>query len=184
MNNAPDILSLTYKKQIDEVCKSLPNIGLKNFVMYLVYNDGSTLILSNVYSILKPYYLESLCEEDHTYTSEMILPFHQGYYLCKEQQALSPNLKELFGTKYNIHPVYNIIRRHSECTFVFSAINDSPIDSAQIFYEKTVKQFEDFCICFLDALAGLIIKSSPEHRYSFALTNKSLRDAIIRQGYV
>lgn len=183
MNNASDILSFTYKNQIDEACKYLPNLGLKNFVMYLIYNDGSTLILSNVYSIIEPYYQEALCEEDYTYTPEMIQPFHQGYYLCEEQSSMSENLKELFGKKYHLHPIFNIIRKHPECTFVFSAINDSPINFAQKFYEKTVKKFEDFCIRFLDALAGYIVKASPEHRYSFALTNKPLRDAIIRQGY-
>ena len=178
-----DILSLAYKNQIDAVCKILPNMGLKNFVMYLIFNDGNILILSNVYCILKPYYQDSLYREDYTYTSELIQPINEGYYLCNEQKSLSPNLKSLFAEKYNLHPIFNIVRKHPECTFVFSAVKDSPVDSAQIFYERTVKKFEDFCIRFLDEAVGLIIASNPAYRFSFVLNNKALRDAVIRQGY-
>lgn len=180
MNEAPYILSLAYKKQIDEVCQSLPALGLKHCVMYLIFNDGSTFVLSNVYSILKPYYYEALYKEDYTCSNELI---QQDYYLINETSSVSSGLKERLSSQFNVYPIYNIIRSHSECTFVFSAIRDAPMESAQLFYEKTVKKFELFCIQFVDAFLDLIVRSNPAYRFSFVLNNKSLRHAIIRQGY-
>lgn len=176
-------MSLAYKQQIDEVCKSLPDLGLKHFVMYIIFNNGSTFVLSNVYPILKAYYQDALFKEDYTYTPEWIKPIPKGYYLCDETQTLSPRLKELLAEHYKIYPAYNIIRPHVECSFVFSAIREIPTKNGHLFYEKTISAFEEFCIRFVDTFLDLIISCNPTYRYSFILTNKMLRDAVIKQGY-
>ncbi|WP_035918691.1 helix-turn-helix transcriptional regulator [Legionella fairfieldensis] len=183
MCEIPYILSLAYRTQIDEVCKSLPSMGLDHMVMYLVFNDGRVFVLSNVYSILKPYYQEALYQHDYTYTLPLIQSAKNGYYLCQEAPAISNELNDLFDKKYKLYPIYNIVRPHAECTFIFSAIRKNPIDRADLFYKKTVKSFESFCIHFVDTFLDLILKQNPAYRFSFVLTNKRLRDAVIRQGY-
>lgn len=183
MSDIPFILSLAYRKQIDEACKPLSNMGLKHFVMYIVFNDSTTFVLSNVYPILKSYYQDALYKEDYTYTPNLLSPGVGGYYLCDKTESLSTRLKELFAEKYNMHPTYNIVRKHTECTFVFSAITDRLITQSGRFYEETIKEFETFCINFVDTFLDLIINCNPSYRFSFILTNKALRDAVIRQGY-
>jgi DNA-binding CsgD family transcriptional regulator len=183
MSDVPYILSLAYKKEIDEVCKPLANMGMKHAVMYLVFNDGSTSVLSNVYPILKPYYQDELYKEDYTYTEEM-MQLNRDHYLCGENKAVSERLKTLLAEKYHIHPTYNLVRHHPECTFVFSAICGAPIDSAEKFYQKTVVNFEKFCIHFVDKFLDLIIKCHPDYKHSFILTNKKLRDSVINRSYI
>lgn len=178
----PFILSLAYKDKIEEICKPLANMGLKHFVMYIVFNDDSTLVLSNVFQILKPYYQEALYHEDYTYSRNLITS-SSNYYLCRDKGSISKKLQLLLSHKYNVCPTYNIVRVHSECTFVFSAIRDEFMDEEHLFYERTIKDFENFCINFVDAFLDVIIQYNPSYRFSFILTNKTLRDAVIKQGY-
>lgn len=179
MNGIPFILSLAYRDQIDEVCKSLPTLGLKQFVMYLIFNNGSTFVLSNVYPILKTYYQESLYREDYTYTPSL-LRNDAGYYFCNEGGSVSDRLRKILAEKHNIYPIYNIVRHHTECTFVFSAIRDLPIEDEKSFYSKTIKKFESFCINFVDHFIDIIITHNPVYRHSFIFVNKQLRDSVIR----
>ncbi|ASQ46856.1 response regulator transcription factor [Legionella clemsonensis] len=183
MKDVPYILSLAYKKQIDEVCKPLGRMGLKHFVMYLIFNDGTPLILSNVYPIILSYYQEALYKEDYTYTARLIDAAREGFYLCNEVQSISPQFKELLAEKYNIHPNYNLVRRCAECTFIFSAIRDTPTEASHLFYKKTIAAFENFCVNFVDAFLELITFCNPKYKLSFILTNKSFRHAVIKGGY-
>ena len=176
-----DILSLTYKVRINEVCKQLPNLGLDNVVMYIVFNDERVFTLSNVDS--KPHSQEEPHQQDYSYIMPLIELARYGYYLYNEADSISKHFKELFKDKYNLFPIYNIVRKHSECIFIFSAIRKKPVDDPQAFYQKTVKSFETFCMRFLDTFLDLIIQQYPDYRFSFILTNKKLRDAAIRQGY-
>jgi DNA-binding CsgD family transcriptional regulator len=183
MKEIPYILSLAYKKQIDEVCKPVANIGLKHFVMYLVFNDGTPFILSNVYPLIPVYYQDELYKEDYSYTPGMIEFAREGYYLFDKVTAISPRFKDILAEQYKIYPAYNIVRRCAECTFVFSAIRNTPTDSSQHFYKKTIASFEKFCANFVDAFLNLIIFCNPKYKYSFILTNKNFRHAIIKGGY-
>ena len=56
----PFILSLKYRQEITSFCKSLSKIGLDYMVMYVVFNDGSRFVLSNIFHMLEAYYGESL----------------------------------------------------------------------------------------------------------------------------
>jgi len=183
MEEIPYNLSLAYKEQIDEMCKPLVSMGLKHAVMYLLFNDGSTFVLSNLYSLAKPYYQEGLSKEDYVYTRKMLISATPGYYLYEETPCISNHFKKLLAKQYKVYPIYNLVRPHAECSFVFSAIRDTPSESPQLFYEKTLQKFETFCIQFVDAFLDLIIHCNPTYRFSFILTNKKLRDAVIRQGY-
>ncbi|CEK09263.1 response regulator transcription factor [Legionella hackeliae] len=182
MKEVPYILSLAYKKQIEEACIPLRQMGLKHFAMYLIFNDGSLLILSNVFPIILSYYQDALYKEDYTYTSRMTDSSHGDHYLCDEVEFVSSRLKKILNEQYNLHPTYNIIRRSAECTFVFSAIRDMPTNSEQ-FYKKTIRAFENFCIHFVDKFLELITYCNSKYRYSFILTNKAHRHAVIKGGY-
>ncbi|KTC84963.1 helix-turn-helix transcriptional regulator [Legionella brunensis] len=183
MKDVPYILSLAYKKQIEEVCKPLVNMGLKHFVMYLIFNDGSLLVLSNVYPVINSYYQDELYKEDYSYTPRLIDAAQKGYYLCDEVEFTSSNFKNLLAEKYSIYPLYNIVRRCAECTFVFSAIRNAPVDSSALFYRKTISAFESFCAHFVDSFLDLIVYCNPKYKYSFILTNPTYRHAIIKGGY-
>lgn len=179
----PFILSLKHKEKIEEVCKPLSNLGLTNFVMYIVFNNGQTFVLSNVFNLLQSYYQDELYKEDYTYTKGFIDPVHSGHYFCEEEGALSPRIKDLCSQKYNYYPTYNLVRKHSECTFVFSAIKSHRDGNVNHFYKHTVSSFEHFCIHFVDSFLALILEHNPEYRYSFVLTNKALRDSVIKNQY-
>ncbi|KTD17917.1 response regulator transcription factor [Legionella jordanis] len=183
MNDVPYILSLAYKKQIDDVCKPLASIGLKHFVMYVIFNDGTPFILSNVYPVTQAYYRDELYKEDYNYTPQMIEHAGEGYLLTNKGECISPRLRAMLAEEYKIYPVYNLVRRCAECTFVFSAIRGVPTEDSQSFYDKTVRSFENFCTSFVDAFLELIEFCNPKYKYSFILTNKHFRHAIIKRGY-
>lgn len=182
MREIPYILSSAYKKQIAEVCKPLLNLGINYFVLYIAFNDGSAFVLSNAHLILTPYYQETLFKEG-TINSQTLFQSDEGYYLNKNIKSFSNYLSEIFAQKYNLFPVYHLVRKSSECTFVFSAVRAFPVDCEETFYKKTVKKFENFCVNFVDHFIDLIIQSNPNYRHAFILNSKSLRDAVIRQGY-
>ena len=62
----------------------------------------------------------------------------------------SPRRKDILEEKYDLYRVYNIVRSHPECTFVFSAISNQKKDDDLQFYKKSINDFEEFCIKFLD----------------------------------
>lgn len=183
MNDIPYILSLAYKKQIEPVCNYIKTIGLNYFVMYLVLNDGNLFILSNVYPILKPYYQEALYKQDYTYTAPVIASATEGYYLCTNIDSVTPDFKKILAEKYSIFPIYNIVRSCVECTFIFSAICNTPVDLPLLFYKKTIASFENFCTNFVDSFLNLITMYNPNYKYAFILSNKAFRHAIIKGGY-
>ncbi|MCE3045424.1 helix-turn-helix transcriptional regulator [Legionella sp. 16cNR16C] len=183
MKDIPYITSLAYKPQIEAVCKQLESIQIDGFVMYLIFNDGGVFILSNVFPILKTYYQECLYTEDFTFTPKLLLHNDSGHYFCEKEGSLSTRLLDLFAHKYSLHPVYNLVRAHSECTFVFSAITKKQPEDAALFFKRTEKPFEAFCKVFVDHFLDLIVEANPKYKFSFIFTNRLLRHAVISKGY-
>lgn len=177
------VLSLVHRQTIDHCCQGLATIGLSHMVMYLIFNDGQTMIVSNLYQLIPAYYQDGWYQDDYTYTPPFIQPFQPSYYLFEQPYSLSQRLMALLHTRYQLYPVYNIIRHHSECTLVFSAIRGAPTAQPQHFYEQTVQSFETIGCRLLDAFCTIIRADYPAYRRSFILTNPSLREAVIKQGY-
>ncbi|VEH85964.1 lipolytic enzyme / transcription regulator protein (plasmid) [Legionella adelaidensis] len=180
---SPYILSLIYREKITELCKSLGKMDLTHFAMYIIFNDKSTFALSNVFPFLKSYYQEELYKEDYTVTPHFLNFREQGYYLCSENFSGSERLKKILENNYSLYPVFNIVRHHSECTFVFSAIRNTPCETPHSFYQKTLSKFETFCTEFVDGCLDIIVNFNPHYQFSFILNDKALRDAVIKRGY-
>ena len=182
MSDVPFILSLAYKNDISFLCADLKKLGLGNFSLYIVFNNGDTFVLANTFEISKAYWLEKWYLEDFTYSTNMLNP-PNGYYLCNEKQVLSTGLKDILEEKYDLYRVYNIVRSHPECTFVFSAISNQKKDDDLQFYKKSINDFEEFCIKFLDHFIDLIKNLNPAYKYSFILNNPNLRRAVIKNQF-
>lgn len=176
-----DILSLNYQNRIQKICASLPKIGVQYFVMYIIFNDGSKFVLSNIFHMLKSYYAESLYKEDYSFRLETITGL--THYLCDRTLSVSSKFKQMLEERYNAHRVYYLIRECPECTFVFGAIKDKNFDDSELIYKNSLKEFEDFCVDFSDHFIDLIIIYNPGYRNSFVLTNQYYRKAVIKGGY-
>lgn len=157
------------QKKMSIICQGLEILGLKNMAMYVIFNDGSHFELSNVTSDIKPNYQGA---------QSLINPIHhspqQDYYLFEKEEDKRDDL---------VQPIFNIIRSHFEGIFVFRALGIWPEESTQVFYEKTVIKFEDYCIKFMDFFMDVILSSNTEYKFSFVLNNRKLREAVIKQGY-
>lgn len=169
MNKTLYALDINEKKNLNEICQPLLRLGLNHIMMHLIFNDGSQFSLSSIGS----------CLEETDDVQALLQSNDQGYFLYEKPEIdkISFN-KNHFGCR-----IYNLIRQHTECTFVFSAISDKPPASSSLLYEKTVKKFELISINFVDMFLSVIIEANTAYRFSFVLNNKALRHAIIRQGY-
>lgn len=177
----PFILSLKYRQEITSFCKSLSKIGLDYMVMYVVFNDGSRFVLSNIFHMLEAYYGESLYKEDYSFRSETIENI--DYFLCDSTTAVSKKFKKMLEERFGVHRAYYIVRDCPECVFIFGAIKKEGFDYYDQIYKDTVRDFEDFCVSFTDEFLDLIIQYNFSYRHSFILTNPAYRKAVIKGGY-
>lgn len=162
-------INTPYQKDMNEICHRLLRLGLKHITMDLLFNDGSRFSLSSAGSY-------SDVKDD---TQALLESNAEGYFLYENPEMGQISLNK----NHSGYRVYHLVRHHSECTFMFSAISDKPQASALSLYEKTVKKFELISIHFVDTFLPYIIEANPAYRFSFVLNNASLRHAIIRQGY-
>lgn len=176
-----EIISLRYQNQIQNVCTYLPKIGLRYFVMYVIFNDGSKFVLSNIFHMLESYYAESLYKEDYSFRMDTIANIK--HYYCDNTSSVSNKFKQMLEERYGVYRAYYIVRECPECTFVFGAIRDANFDSSDLIYKDTLQEFENFCADFSDHFIDLIIKYNSSYKNSFVLTNQFYRRAVIKQGY-
>lgn len=169
----PYILSLSHKNKINIACQKLGSLGLQYFVMYIVFNDGSRFVLSNVYHLLIPYYTDEFYKEDFSFDHNVIC--NKDHYLCDETMSVSSDFKIALEERFNIHRAYYIIRPSTECTFVFGAIKGKKFENHLNFFNSTVHLFEDFCINFVDSTLDIIKDNNPRFKRSFILNNSKLR---------
>lgn len=164
-------LSPSYQKDMDTICQRLNMMGIRYAVMSLVFNDGSLFMLSN-YATTTPY--QPVKNEQAS----------RDYHLCGENETIANRCNALLQEQYQLYPTYSLVRHHPECTFVFSAIRDTSIEPAALFYQKTVNEFERFATDFIDVFMPLIIDYHPAYKNSFILSSKKLRDSVIRRRYI
>lgn len=176
-----DIISLHYQNQIQNACAYLPKIGLRYFVMYIIFNDGSKFVLSNIFHMLKSYYAESLYKEDYSFRLDTITDV--THYFCDRTLSVSNKFKRMLEERYNVYRTYYIVRECPECTFVFGAIKDTNFENSEFIYKNTLNEFEDSCADFSDHFIDLIINYNRSYRNSFVLTNQRYRRAVIKRGY-
>lgn len=176
-----EIISLRYQNEIQNACTYLPYMGLRHFVMYILFNDGSKFVLSNIFHMLNSYYAESLYKEDYSIRLDTIT--NVTHYLCDKTPSVSSKFKQMLEERYNVYRAYYIVRECPECTFVFGAIKDTHFDNSELIYKNTIHQFEDFCADFSDHFINLIINYNYSYRNSFVLTNQHYRRAVIKRGY-
>ncbi|MCE3238132.1 MAG: Bacterial regulatory protein luxR family [Gammaproteobacteria bacterium] len=181
VNQVPFILSLGYRKQIDEACKGLEELNLKYFVMYIVFNDGSRFVLSNIYHMLVPYYIEGFYKEDYHVKPEIIRS--TDHYLCDQANVTSSRFKIMLEERMNVHRAYYIVRDCAECTFIFGAIKGEKFDNYKKIYVNTINDFENFCITFVEKTLNIIKDYNPLYKKAFIFTNPQLLRAVIKRGY-
>lgn len=80
--------------------------------------------------------------------------------------------------------IYSLIRKHPECNIVLTLLGNGLLThiAKNELYEKSRLNLERICINHLDLIANELIKFD-QFKYYYILANKSLRDAVIRQGY-
>ena len=150
-------------------------------VMYIVFNDGSRFVLSNIFHMLEAYYAESLYKEDYSFRLETITGI--DHFLCHNTLAVSLKFKQMLEERFGVHRAYYLVRECPECVFVFGAIKKEAFNEGEEVYKRTKSDFEDFCVNFTDRFLDLIVHYNLAYRNAFILTNHAYRKAVIKGGY-
>lgn len=175
----PKIVSILHKAEIDKFCINLPKISnTKHFVCYLTFNNGQTFVLSNIYHMLVPYYMESLYQEDFSFRRE--ITSQVTHYLCDKTASVSSRFSDMLAHRFNVHRAYYIIRNSPECQFVFGCIPDKQPEDYKNFYNYTLSRFEDFCVDFVDNAIDIIKKYNPNYANAIVLNDKFFRRKVIK----
>lgn len=177
----PFILSLKHRQEIEIFCHALPKIGLDYMVMYIVFNDGSRFVLSNIFHMLEAYYAEELYKDDYCFRLETITGI--DHFLCDKTVSVSLKFKQMLEERFGLHRAYYMVRECPECTFIFGAIKKQGFNHCDVIYQDTLPDFEDFCVNFTHQFIELIIEYNSRYAGSFILTNQAYRKAVIKGGY-
>lgn len=172
------ITSCVHKDTIDRLCKNIKcKTGFDYFVMYMVFNNGQRFVLSNMYPLLEEYYHEGYYREDYSCNPNIIS--RVDHYLCGETPSVSDRLRVYLEDKVNIHRTYYTVRSCPEVQLVFGAAKNIASDNPALLYEKTVKDFNDFCLQFVDGCKNIIGHYFPQYKNSLFLQDNSYLKKVI-----
>jgi hypothetical protein len=111
------ILSLVYKDRIEKLCNNIRNTcDFKYFVCYIMFNNGKSFVISNMYNMLSEYY-DHLYKEDYSYEKEFTSDL--SFYLCNYTKSISKNFSKILEERCNIFRAFYIIRNCPECQIIF-----------------------------------------------------------------
>jgi DNA-binding CsgD family transcriptional regulator len=179
----PLIPSIVHKTDIENICVPLASIGkIKFFVLYVIFNDGQKFVLSSTpEDFLSMYWHEKLYT--HDYSTDFDLFSENSFYLCNEKLGIDKILKKTIESKFNMYRTAYISRECPECRFIFGALHDHQVIDPANFYKSTIKNFEDFCIDFIDQTINIIKFYNPNYNRSIILNDKFYRKSIIKMNY-
>ncbi len=173
-----EIASFIYHQYIQDACVPLVELGLSHCLMVLVFNNSDRFVLSNAPSVTKAAYVSTFLH-DFEYAREND-DARYDYYLYDRKPALPRT--EAFKISDSIYPAYYIVRECPECTLLFSAMQNTPINDYQAVYYHTIQGFEEFCIEFIDKFIDIIKRHNVNYRYSMILNNPTLRREVIKKN--
>lgn len=167
-----------FQVQIEEITLALKANHLNLLFGFLLFNDDSIMAISNQY----PYFLFTHDETSSHKKYCALKLLSTGDYLENNSEFyphLDLGLCAYLKDEIN-YPIITIVRQHPECKFIFFAFADNFRGQ---YTKKILKELETTISQFLDLFLNQIIAYKPSYRFSFILTNKTLRDAVIHQGY-
>jgi DNA-binding CsgD family transcriptional regulator len=157
-----EYLNLVNEPQVTEIYKLLESLSINQFFMFIKFNDGTSFGIS------------TLCNHKNAQTSNK---FGEKFTILRGDSSFISDKTDSSSDSYHI------LRPHVECNFEFYAPRRvSTTMSSRVLSNKD-KKFEELCILFSDTFMELIRDYNSYYRFSFILTSKRLRDAVIRQGY-
>lgn len=175
----PKIVSIIHKEQIEAACQILPKInGMKHFVCYIVFNNGQTFVLSNIFHMLIPYYVEEYYKQDYSFRRE--ITSEVTHYLCNKTETVSANFSDCLESRFSVYRAFYIVRNSPECQFVFGCIPEKKPDNYDEYYKLTLNKFEDFCCDFLEKNLDIIKLYNPLYANSIVLNDKYYRNRLIK----
>ena len=181
MKEAPTILSFIYQDRINKLCDNLYRLcHLKYFVCYIVFSNGQTFVLSNMYHMLVAYYTDDWYKQDFNFKRENTADV--THYLCDRSVSITKQFAEILEEKFKIFRAYYIVRNCPECQFIFGAIKDHPFDDYERLYKTTLNKFEEFCCHFIDNTIDIIKCYNPSYYSSIVLNDLSYRKSIIKSN--
>jgi len=86
--------------------------------------------------------------------------------------------------EYGYYDIYSLIRRHVDCAFILLALNNKIMLAHEEIYKKTKKDFENFCIFFLQNMLTEIKDKNKEHRSLQILNDPKLIEKVIKHGII
>lgn len=181
MQKIPYALTNALIKETTDICQELRLMKLRHLIMAVLFNNGTTILFSTDERIVKDYYNTSINLDE--------LMFQKKFFDYSDNHhsfEASSEINETLNARYKLNASYSLSRVHAEGRFVFTALRDSDNQnnlSAEDCYAHTKKKVEKLCIRYIDAAIYSIMRLDSSYEHSFILTNKALRDAVIKQGF-
>lgn len=179
MQAVPYKLNQTLIRESSNICQELKELHFNQLMMFLLFNDGTNTLFSTKSDIVNDYY-EGLLDLDDLIYQKKLLDGAGGPHSYEITSNINVQLKE----KYKVYAEFSFSRSHAEGRFVFVILKDCRINQLSInHYEQVRKQLQILAIRFMDAVIQTVIRFDPSFEHSFIMTNKGLRDAVIKQEF-
>ena len=178
------ILSVKHKDKIDGLCLKLKSIGsIDRICLCVILPLGDKIFLSNMPNWAIKYHAIGAPRGDEVFNLSTYK--NEDYFFPRKSMydEIQHNLVEMEEKFFGHYDTFSIARKSKDCSFVFLAAHDKPIEDVQPFYEKWVKKFELFCIHFIDGLIDVILAKNHLCENLFIFKNKNFRDYIITNKF-
>lgn len=169
------------KKEMTAISESLRPFNLNHLFMAVLFNDGTNATFATDERMTGSH--RAFIDFDALIYQKKFFDSSGNYHIHEQDSGLNRKLQE----HLNLHAVYSFSRIHAEGRFIFAVLKEgatkNPHSSHKDSYERTIKRVEKQAIRFLDAAINKVLRFDSSYNQAFILTDKALRDAVIKQDF-
>ncbi len=178
------IPSVQHRLYIAEICRDLKKIkNISNICLCIIFDDHHKFFLSNMPAWAIHYHQLGGVRGDDVFN--LTTYKEKDYFLPRSSQYdfIQKNLVKIEEQHYQHYDTYAILRKSSDCNFIFLALHDTPIIDAEKIYRASLAKFEDFCVYYLNKTLNIILEHNPVYKNAFIFSDKFYRKSIIKKSF-
>ncbi len=145
--------------------KAIPHF--KELSIIIHSSSGNTFMVSNLFPFFAKLQNTGLSRGYSKFKKEAFIK--QNYLIHSDDVSgdFIDQMTESLYKKYQIHQCYSIYRETEGYKFIFNLSTDTKIENKELFYKKTINQFEASCSSLIDDISPILIRHFSDLRFSF-----------------